>query len=81
MNAVEIEAPIVDHRIDVRSDLLPASAKRARVIVLYDEQHAEAEPVDIVGLARAAQSSFPKVDAHALQQDMTAMREEWDRGP
>lgn len=80
MHAVEIEASIVDHRIDVRSELLPASAKRARVIVLYDDvSEEEAEPADIMALARAAQAAFPRQADDALARDLADMRDEWDR--
>jgi hypothetical protein len=37
MIALEIEAPIVNHRIDVSSDLLPANVAHAKVIVMYEE--------------------------------------------
>lgn len=37
MLALEIEAPIVDHSVTVRSELLPAQASMAKVIVLYQE--------------------------------------------
>lgn len=80
MHAVEIEASIVDHRINVRSELLPASAKRARVIVLYDDVPEEAaEPADIMVLARAAQAAFPRQADDALTRDLADMRDEWDR--
>jgi hypothetical protein len=36
MIALEIEAPIINHRIEVSSDRLPANAARARVIVLFE---------------------------------------------
>ena len=80
MIALEIEASIIDHRISVASDLLPASARRAKVIVMYEESSVEKEAAPgILALARAAQASFPKQDALTLQQDMLAMRSEWER--
>lgn len=80
MIALEMEASIINHRISVSSDLLPASAKHAKVIVMYEESSVgnDAAP-DILALARAAQASFPKQDTIALQQDMLAMRSEWER--
>lgn len=60
MTTVEIEADIVDHRIDIRSEQLPANAKRARLIVVYEEGAAEEAPVDILALARAARAAFPR---------------------
>jgi hypothetical protein len=40
MIALELEAPIANHRIDIRSDLLPAHVARAKLIVLYEEEAA-----------------------------------------
>ncbi|MBF0138360.1 MAG: hypothetical protein HQL65_19180 [Magnetococcales bacterium] len=37
MMAVELEASIMDHRLEVVSDRLPAHKTMARVIVLYDD--------------------------------------------
>lgn len=36
MNAIELEAPIIDHRITVSSDRLPAQQNCAKVIVLFE---------------------------------------------
>lgn len=41
MIAVEIEAPIIDHRLTIFSDLLPAQARLAKVIVMYNEEETE----------------------------------------
>lgn len=80
MIALEMEASIINHRISVASDLLPASARHAKVIVMYDESSVEQDAApDILALARAAQASFPKQDNIALQQDLLAMRSEWER--
>ena len=80
MIALEMEASIVNHRISVSSDLLPASARHAKVIVMYEEASVgkDAEP-DILALARAAQASFPKQNNLVFQQDVLAMRSEWER--
>ena len=37
MIALEVEARIVNHRIEIDSDRLPQNAARAKVIVLYEE--------------------------------------------
>jgi hypothetical protein len=80
MIALEMEASIINHRVSIASDLLPASARHAKVIVMYEESSVEKEGTpDILALARAAQASFPKQDNRALQQDMLAMRGEWER--
>ncbi len=80
MIALEMDAAIVNHRISVSSDLLPTSARYAKVIVMYEEASVDkdAEP-DILALARAAQASFPKQNNLVLQQDILAMRGEWER--
>lgn len=36
MNAIEIEAPIIDHQITICSDRLPAQMSSAKVIVLFE---------------------------------------------
>ena len=80
MIVLEMETSIIDHRINVASDLLPASARHAKVIVMYEESAVdEGAAPDILALARAAQASFPKRDDLGLQQDLQAMRGEWER--
>ena len=44
MIALEIEAPIVNHRIDVSSGLLPAHVACAKLIVMYEEAAVQAQP-------------------------------------
>ena len=80
MIALEMETFIIDHRISVASDLLPASARHAKVIVMYEKPAVgeDAAP-DILALVRAAQASFPKQDDLGLQLDLQAMRGEWER--
>ena len=78
MIAVEIEAPIVNHRIDFSSDRLPSNVERAKIIVMYEEASAESRNPDIVALARAARASFPKGDPKQLRDEFDAMRSEWD---
>ncbi|MBF0182723.1 MAG: hypothetical protein HQM03_22140 [Magnetococcales bacterium] len=77
MHAVEIETAIIDHRLNVRSDRLPANASHVKVIVMVEEQTADAE-CDILALAHAARASFPEVDPSALRREFAAMRDEWD---
>lgn len=80
MIALEMESSIIDHRISLVSDLLPARVKHAKVIVMYEESSVEegAAP-DILAVARAAQGSFPKQDNQVLQHDLMEMRSEWER--
>lgn len=82
MIALEMESSIINHRINVASDLLPARVKYAKVIVMYEESSLdEGDAPDILTVARAAQANFPRQDNLALQQDMQSMRDEWDRQP
>jgi hypothetical protein len=77
--AVELETSIVNHRLDIVSNLLPSNVQSARVIVMYDEPGAAsvAPANDVLLAARRAQACFPKVDAQALQGDLAALRDEW----
>jgi hypothetical protein len=80
MIALEMESSIINHRVIVTSNLLPARAKHAKVIVMYEESIVDdAAGQDILTLARAAQASFPKQDNCVLQREMLAIRSEWDR--
>jgi hypothetical protein len=76
MIAIEFEAPIVNHRIDVSSDRLPSNVRRARIIVMYEEESAAPGEPDIVALARAARASFPRRDGQQLRHEFAAMRSE-----
>lgn len=80
MIAVEIEAPIVNHRIELSSDKLPSNVAQARIIVIYDAASSREAATDIVALARAARASFPRRDRQALRDEFAAIRSEWDRG-
>jgi hypothetical protein len=77
MIAVEIEAPIVNHRIDFSSDKLPPNIAQARIIVMYDEAATPRQAPDVVALARAARASFPKCDPQQLRDEFATMRSEW----
>ena len=79
MIAIEIETAIVDHSVNIRSDLLPASAGRARVIVMYEPTAVDLPAGDVLAFGRAAQASFPKRTAEQLSADLLALRNEWDR--
>ena len=79
MVAIELEASIVDHRIDVRSLQLPATARHARLIVLLDDHEAVKPADDILAVARAARASFPHHNPTILTQEMQAQRDEWGR--
>ena len=53
MIAVEIEAPIINHRIDFSSERLPSNIVQAKIIVMYEEPSEVSRRPDIVALARA----------------------------
>ncbi|MFZ4539250.1 hypothetical protein [Propionivibrio sp.] len=81
MIAVEIEAPIVNHRIDFSSERLPSNIVQAKIIVMYEEPSAgeqNSENIDIVALARIARASFPKRNSKQLHNEFHAVRSEWD---
>ena len=78
MIAIEIQAPIVNHRIDVSSDRLPPNVGQARIIVMYDEACTAPGKPDIVALAHAARESFPRSEPKQLRDEFDAMRSEWD---
>jgi hypothetical protein len=77
MIAIEIKAPIVNHRIDISSDQLPSNVGQARIIVMFEEASAVPTKQDIVALARAARSSFPKGDPQQLRNEFAALRDDW----
>ena len=56
MIALQMESSIIDHRISLVSDLLPARVKHAKVIVMYEESSVEggAAP-DILAVERQVQ--------------------------
>lgn len=78
MIAVEIEAPIVNHRIDFSSERLPSNIVQAKIIVMYEEPSAVERNYDIVALARIARASFPKGDSRQLHDEFHMLRYEWD---
>lgn len=78
MIAVQLDAPIVNHRIDLSSDRLPSNVAQAKIIVMFDDPiHTVSHP-DIVALARAARASFPKGDLQQVRRAFETMRSEWD---
>jgi hypothetical protein len=78
MIAIEIEAPIVNHRIDFSSELLPSNIVQAKIIVLYEDPAIPATSTDILVLARAARASFPKCDRNKLHDEFAIARSEWE---
>ena len=77
MIAVQIEAPIVNHRIDFSSERLPSHIALAKIIVMYEEPATKLSKPDIVALARAARASFPKGDSSQLRAEFEATRSDW----
>lgn len=78
MIAIEIEAPIVNHRIDLSSELLPSNIVQAKIIVLYEAPTVPATSTDILALARAARASFPKYAPNKLRDEFAVARSEWE---
>jgi hypothetical protein len=54
MIAVELETPIVDHRISVCSDQLPARLTHAKVIVLFDDVGPDLPRTGVLASLRAS---------------------------
>lgn len=78
MIAVQIEAPIVNHRIDFSSERLPPHVAQAKIIVMFDDPDRQPIKADIVAIARVARASFPKGDPSLRQAEFKSMRAEWD---
>jgi hypothetical protein len=80
MIAVELEAVINEHHLEVTSQALPEQTTKARVIVLYEEtaenQTSRESDIDMI-LARTrgilGSRSLNEIDA-----ELAEMRKEWD---
>ncbi len=68
MLAVEIEAPIIDHRLNIFSDLLPAQSRLAKVIVMYSEEKSDAPAQGVLKNLRANPAQI-KGDGLAIKRD------------
>lgn len=77
MIAVQIEAPIVNHRIDFSSERRPSNIAQAKIIVMFEEPATKVSMPDIVALAWAARASFPKGDSSQRRAEFEATRSEW----
>ncbi|MDP1634260.1 MAG: hypothetical protein Q8L69_06220 [Gallionellaceae bacterium] len=53
MIAIEIETPIVDHRINIISDQLPAQSRMAKVIVMFNEDDSDTSTHGVLASLRA----------------------------
>ena len=78
MIAIEIEAPIVNHRIAFSSELLPSNVVQAKIIVMYEDPTIPATNTDVLALASAARASFPKCDRIKLHDEFAIARSEWE---
>ncbi|HUW25391.1 MAG TPA: hypothetical protein VMW07_02575 [Gallionella sp.] len=78
MIAVEIEAPIVDHRIDITSDQLPAQSRLAKVIVLFEKEDLEIPAAQGVLARLRANPASIKEDGQPMKReelhDRTSLR-------
>ncbi len=68
MLAVEIEAPIVNHRLNIFSELLPAQSRLAKVIVMFSEEKSDASTQGILKNLRANPAQI-KGDGLAIKRD------------
>ncbi|MBW8078601.1 MAG: hypothetical protein HKM01_00500 [Gallionella sp.] len=53
MIAIEIEAPIIDHRINVMSDQLPSQSRMAKIIVMFEKEDADVPTSGVLAHLRA----------------------------
>ena len=53
MIAIEIEAPIIDHRINIMSDQLPSQSRMAKIIVMFDKEDSEIPTQGVLAQLRA----------------------------
>lgn len=68
MIAVEIEAPIVNHGLNIFSDLLPAQSRLAKVIVMYSEEKPEIPTQGVLTSLRANPAQI-RGDGLAIKRD------------
>ncbi len=68
MNAIELEAPIIDHRITVSSERLPAQQNCAKVIVLFESPEPVAPRKGALAALRANPAQ-PVLDGHPLTRE------------
>lgn len=61
MIAVEIEEPIVDYRISIVSDQLPAQSRMAKVIVMFNKDDSEAPAQGVLAHLRAHPAQARKI--------------------
>lgn len=79
MIAVELEASVLNHKIEVTSAKLPERAEKARVIVLYEAFGAKtAQPLDDILEHSFGCLSRGKSQA-ALDAEIESIRAEWLR--
>lgn len=53
MIAIEIEAPIIDHRINIMSDQLPSQSRMAKIIVMFEKEDADVPASGVLAHLRA----------------------------
>jgi hypothetical protein len=79
MIAIELEAPIIDHRLDVTSLELPAHVTKARVIVLYEGLPEDKPITDIDGILARSRGILGNHSMDEIDAELSAMRNEWRR--
>ncbi len=53
MIAIEIEAPIIDHRINIMSEQLPSQSRMAKIIVMFEKEDFESPTQGVLAQLRA----------------------------
>lgn len=78
MNAIELEVPVVNHRLDLAHLQLPAHVTRAKLVVLYEEQPEQRPGVDIDGILARSRGVLGGHSMDEIDAQLQAMRDEWD---
>lgn len=80
MIAIELEAPIIDHRLDVTSLELPAHVAKARVIIMYEGLSTDKPRVDrdIDGILARSRGILGNQSMDEIDAELKSMRNEWE---
>ena len=82
MIAIELEAPIKGHRLEVSSHVLPEHVLKARVIVMYEEPTAVVPVIleqEIDAILASSRGILGNLSIDQIDVELAGMRKEWDR--
>jgi hypothetical protein len=78
MNAIELEVPVINHRLDAAHLQLPAHVTRAKLVVLYEELPEQRPGADIDGILASSRGVLGSHSIDEINAQLQAMRDEWD---